>query len=157
LIKSARPYRRAVAILALIATLPTTALVIAGSSMLVAAKQPPLFQPADQFVALDWLSRNTSSNDVVLSDWRFGNVVPTVADTRVFIGHPIETAFFSDKQTDVARFLDPNTPDSDREEFLRHWHITLIVIGQGESIELDPARFTLAFKQGNYSIYEFKP
>ena len=155
LIESTRPYRRVIAILALIATLPTTVLVIAGGSMLVAAKQPPLFQPADQLAALDWLSRNTSDRDVVVSDWRFGNVVPTVADARVFIGHPIETAFFKDKQADVARFFDPSTPEVDRAEFLRHWHISLIALGPGESIALDPARFTLVFKQGDYSIYQF--
>ena len=38
-----------------------------------------------------------TDRDVVLSDWRFGNLLPIYADARVFVGHPIETIGFKEK------------------------------------------------------------
>ena len=153
LVRSRARYRRAMAALVLAATLPTTVLVIAGGSALVALRQPPWFQPADQLAALEWLGRNATGRDVVLSDWRFGNQVPIYSDARVFAGHPIETARFKEKIALVARVLDPGTLESDRQAILKEWRITLIVVGPESAVKLDPGRYTLKFAQGAYAIY----
>ncbi len=149
--------RRALASLVMAAMLPTTLLIIVGGSALVAAKPPTLFQSSDDLAALDWLSRNTTDRDVVLSDWRFGNLVPIYANGRVFIGHPIETAFFKDKEAEVEHFFDPNTGDLDRRAFLSKWQVTLIAVGPAESIGLGWDVQNIAFQQGTYSIYRFSP
>jgi hypothetical protein len=156
LVDSRRPLKQAIAIGLVMATLPTTLLVIIGGNARVTAQPPPLFQSADQLAALDWLSQHTTDRDVVLSDWHFGNLVPTAAGARVFIGHPIETAFFKDKLAQVDHFYDPSTSTSDRLAFLTRWSISLIVVGPDQLIELDPAEFTLAFRQDRYSIYQLK-
>lgn len=145
--------RRIIAMTLSIAVLPTTLLVIVGGSALVAAKPPTLFQSGDELATLDWLSRNTTDRDVVLSDWRFGNLVPVYADTRVFIGHPIETAFFADKEKDVAHFFDASTSDLDRAAFSAKWPVTLIAVGPGESIGVSLSTQPIVFRQGAYSIY----
>jgi hypothetical protein len=149
--------RRVIGSILIAAVLPTTILVIVGGSALVAAKPPTLFQSSDELAALDWLSRNTTDQDVVLSDWRFGNLVPTAADARVFIGHPIETAFFKDKEAEVEHLFDPTTGDIDRRAFLSKWRVTLIVVGTGESIGLGRQAQNIVFRQGAYSIYRFLP
>jgi hypothetical protein len=149
--------KRAIAVALIIAVLPTTALLIAGSSAVVGLKPPTLFQSSDELAALDWLSRNTTDRDVVLSDWRFGNLVPIYADARVFSGHPIETAFFKDKESEVEHFFDPNTSDLDRNAFLIKWPVTLIVVGAGESIGVGLSTQNITFQQGTYSIYRVLP
>ena len=157
LLQSTWPFRRAMTATLLATTLPTTFLVIVGGSALVATQRPPFFQPADQLAALDWLSSHATSQDVVLSDWRFGNLVPTVADARVFVGHPIETAFFQDKLAGVERFYDPATSDSDRRVFVSRWRITLIVAGPDRPIRFDQGTFAPVFRQGDYAIYRVIP
>jgi hypothetical protein len=156
LIRSRIPYRRVLAALLVAATLPSTLLVIAGGSAIVARKQPPLFQPADQLAALDWLGGNTTANDVVLSAWRFGNQIPIYADARVFAGHPIETIGFKDKVAQAARVLDPNTPEAERQAVLARWRITLVVAGPGDEPRLNPEHYTPAFQQGDYAIYRVR-
>ncbi len=146
---SRRPLRVTLAVLA---TVPSTFLIIVGGIQLVRAHQPPLYQTADQLAALDWLGRSTTNQDVILSDWQFGNLIPVYADARVFIGHPFETAFFTDKEAAVQRFFDPNTSNADRLSFLNRWRITLVVTDSSPPLDR-----TLAFQHGKYSIYRTAP
>ncbi|HET7375270.1 MAG TPA: hypothetical protein VFK30_01105, partial [Anaerolineae bacterium] len=90
----------------------------------------------------------------ILSDWRFGNLAPIYADARVFIGHPIETAFFKNKEAEVNHFFDSSTSDADRHAFLSKWRVTLIAVGPEESIAAGLDRRTIVFEQGAYSIYQ---
>ncbi len=149
--------KRVIAIALALTVLPTTFLLIAGGSAIVAAQPPTLFQSSNELAALNWLSHNTTDRDVVLSDWRFGNLVPIYSNARVFIGHPIETAFFKDKEADVTHFFDPTTSDFDRYAFLLKWHVTLIAVGPPESIGLEWDAQNIAFRRGAYSIYRFSP
>lgn len=142
--------RRLIAILIVTALVPSTLLVILGGSMRVLAQQPPLFITADQQTVLDWLGHNTTANDVVLSDWHFGNLIPTTADARVFIGHPIETIDYAEKSVAVDRFFDPTTPEADRQALIEQWHITLVVAPTDRSVRLNQ---TSAFQVGKYRIY----
>jgi len=152
LLRLVQSNRKIVTALALIAATTSTILIIVGGTMRAATKQPPLFQPADQVAALDWLSSHTTDRDVVLSDWHFGNIVPTVADARVFIGHPFETAAFNDKQVEVTHFFDPATPDTERQAFLGQWKITLVVSDSAHPLDRAPV-----FQYGTYSIYRVTP
>jgi hypothetical protein len=152
LLRLVQSNRKIVATLVLIAASASTILIIVGGTMRVAAQQPPLFQPADQVAALDWLSSHTTDRDVVLSDWRLGNIIPTVADARVFIGHPIETAAFDDKQVEVNHFFDPATPNVERQAFLARWKITLFVSDSARPFDRAPV-----FQYGTYSIYRVTP
>lgn len=149
--------KRALAVTLIVAVLPTTILLIAGSSAVVALKPPTLFQASDELAALDWLGRQTTDRDVVLSAWRFGNLVPIYAAARVFSGHPIETAFFKDKEAAVEHFFAPNTSDLDRRAFLAKWQVTLIAVGPRESIGAGLSPQNVVFQQGAYSIYRVLP
>ena len=122
--------KKIVASILIAAVLPTMFFLIAGSSAVVSTKPSALFQSSDELAALNWLSRNTTDRDVILSDWRFGNLVPIYADARVFNGHPIETAFFKDKEAEVNHFFDSSTSDVDRHAFLSKWGVTLIAVGK---------------------------
>jgi hypothetical protein len=154
LIDSRVPLRRTLAIGALALSAVSTVIVIGMGLAFVSVPGPPLFQTADQLAALDWLGRHTTDRDVVLADWRFGNLLPIYADARVFVGHPIETIGFQEKRAVVDRFLDPLTPETDRQEMIDRWRIALVV---ASADQLPLPRTQIVFKQGSLGIFQIVP
>ncbi len=154
LLDSHLPLRRTLAAGSLAASALATIILIAMGLTFVAARQPPLYQTADELATLNWLGAHTTHQDVVLSDWRFGNLIPVYADARVFTGHPIETIDFKAKNALVDRYFDPSTPESDRQAAIDRWQITWIVATPDRSVPLDRAP---VFKQGPYTIYYASP
>ncbi|HZY41029.1 MAG TPA: hypothetical protein VFF59_03425, partial [Anaerolineae bacterium] len=144
---------RVFAIAASIIMLPTTFLIIAGGTARVTTPQSPLYQSADELAALNWLDANTTDRDVVLSDWRFGNLVPIYADARVFIGHPIETIDYRDKQRLVDQFFDTETAVDQRRDFIQRWHITLIAAETDRAL----TSYSIVFQSGRYTLYRAAP
>ncbi|MBI5567598.1 MAG: hypothetical protein HY870_22055 [Chloroflexi bacterium] len=144
--------RRVFAAAASIIVLPATFLIIMGGTTRVMAQQPPLYQSADELAALNWLGANTTDRDAVLSDWRFGNLVPIYADARVFIGHPIETIDFKTKPALVDQFF-TSADSAQRHDLIQRWHITLIAAGADRVL----ADFPVAFQSGRYTLYRAVP
>jgi hypothetical protein len=154
LLDSKWPLRRGLAFGALVASGLSTFFIIVGGTMFVTAQQPPLYQTADQLAALNWLGRNSSDRDVVLSDWRFGNLVPIYADARVFVGHPIETIGFKEKSAAIDHFFDPSTPEADRQALIDRWKITLVMAPTDRPA---PPHGQIVFQQGPLNIYQITP
>jgi hypothetical protein len=144
--------RRVFAVVALISTLPTTGLIIVGGATRVTAQSSPLYQSADELAALNWLGAHTTDRDVVLSDWRFGSLVPIYADARVFIGHPIETIDYQDKLAGGDQFF-AAADSAQRRDFVQRWHITLIAAGADRVLNDYP----IAFQSGRYTLYRASP
>ena len=154
LVESRLPLRRTLAMGALAFSAASTIIIIAMGVTFVSVPKPPLYQPADQLAALNWLGAHTTDRDVVLSDWRFGNLVPVYADARVFTGHPIETIDFKTKNTLVDRYFDPSTPEADRQAVIDQWKITWVV---APTDQFAPPDQRPAFQQGAYVIYRVTP
>jgi hypothetical protein len=154
LIDSKMPLRRTIALGALALSAVSTLTVVGMGIAFVGTPRPPLYQTADQLAALDWLGRHTSDGDVVLSEWRFGNLLPIYADARVFVGHPIETIGFKEKSAAVDRFFDPATSETDRQALIDRWKITLVV---ASTDRLALPRGQIVFQQGPLNIYQIGP
>jgi hypothetical protein len=154
LLDSRLPLRRALAMGALVASALTTFLIIFGGTMLVTARQAPLFQSADELATLKWLGAHTTDRDVVMSDWRFGNLLPIYADARVFVGHPIETVGYAEKRALVDRYFDPSTSEADRQAVIDRWKITWVVAQPDQFVLPDRSP---VFQQGEYAIYRAAP
>ncbi|CAG0935065.1 hypothetical protein TFLX_03890 [Thermoflexales bacterium] len=154
LIDSRLPLRRTLAFGALTLSAVSTLIVIGMGLVFVGTPQSPLYQTADQLAALQWLGRHTTVRDVVLSDWRFGNQLPIYAEARVFIGHPIETIDYPEKQAAVDRFFDPSTAETDRQAVIDRWQITLVVASNDR---FRPTAREIVFQQGAWVIYRTAP
>jgi asparagine N-glycosylation enzyme membrane subunit Stt3 len=154
LIDSKVPLRRTIAIGALALSAVSTLIVIGMGIVFVSAPRPPLYQTADELAALDWLGAQTTDRDVVLSDWRFGNLLPIYANTRVFVGHPIETIGYTEKRADADHFFDPSTPEADRQALIDRWQITFVVAPTDRPT---PPHGQIVFQQGPLSIYQIAP
>ncbi len=154
LIDSRLPLRRTIAIGALALSAVSTLIVIGMGLVFVSTPRPPLYQTADQLAALAWLGQHTSDRDVVLSDWRFGNLQPIYAEARVFVGHPIETIGFKEKQAAAEHFFDPSTPEIERRALIERWQITLVVASADRPA---PPDHDIVFQQGDLVIYRTAP
>jgi hypothetical protein len=88
---------------------------------------PPLYLRADQHDSLRWLDDHASPADVLLCNSFLGSYVPSIAGTRVYVGHWAETLHFQDKQRALARFLRAETSDEEREALCRQEAITYVL------------------------------
>ena len=154
LLDSKLPLRRAIAVGTLALSAVSTLIIVGMGIAFVSAPRSPLYQTADQLAALDWLGRHTSDQDVVLSEWRFGNLLPIYAAARVFVGHPIETIGYAEKSALVDHFLDPATSETDRQALIDRWKITLVV---APTDRLTLPHGQIVFQQGPLNIYQIAP
>jgi hypothetical protein len=154
LIDSNVPLRRTSAIGALALSAASTFIIISLSSAFVSTPRPPLYQTAAELAALNWLGRQTTDRDVVLSEWRFGNRLPVYAEARVFVGHPIETIGYQEKTALVDRFFDPSTAEADRQAVIDRWQITFVVAPTDRPA---PPRSQIVFQQGSLNVYQIAP
>ena len=154
LIDSRVPLRRVIAVGALALSAVTSFLIIGMGLVFVSTPRPPLYQTAAEVAALDWLGAHTTNRDVVLADWRFGNLVPIYAGARVLVGHPIETIGYQEKRAAADHFFDPATSAAERQALIDRWKITAVVAPADRSA---PPRSQIVFQQGLLHIYQIKP
>ncbi len=88
---------------------------------------PPLYLRADQHAALKWLDQRADYGDVLLCSSFMGSYAPSLAGTRVYLGHWAETLHFPQKLRVYAAFLNARADDSSREAFVRQAEITYVL------------------------------
>jgi len=118
----------------------------------------PAFRPAGEIAAIDRLARYAAPDDVVLSAYESGNLIPARARLRVFLGHGSETLHHQEKQEAVRRFFDPTTDDRWRQGLLAQYHIAWVLHGPAERGlgAWDPAAapyLTRVYDERGYAIY----
>jgi hypothetical protein len=162
LAEATRAYRRWLSLLVLTVTLPTSALLLAGGMAAARAPAEPLFHPADQLAAFEWLADNAEPGQVVLSSFETGNALPAYTPLVAYIGHGPESVFLAQKQPRVAAFYHRSAPDADRRRLLADGRIAFVLFGPHERAlgDFDPARVEYLrwrFSSGAYAIYEVMP
>jgi len=117
----------------IILTIPTTLLVtlwmIRNS---VTTKDFPLYYPADEIQAVEWLGENSDEEDVILAYYPMGNYMPRIIPGKVFLGHLNLTINLDNKLEEIETFWDADTSQEWRKNFLERWGITLIYQGKYE-------------------------
>ncbi|HUU53903.1 MAG TPA: hypothetical protein VMY87_03195 [Armatimonadota bacterium] len=88
---------------------------------------PPLYLRADQHAALMWLDDRGDYRDVLLCNPFLGSYAPSLAGTRVYVGHWAETLHFREKLTEYSRFLRADTPDLSREALVRREGVSYLL------------------------------
>jgi len=136
-------------------------LLVVGSLVEVSRQTPPIFRPAAEIAAMDWLGDQAEPDDTVLSTFETGNVIPARTGIRVFIGHGPETLYFEEKQEAVQRFFTAATDDAWRRELLAQYGIVYLFYGPGEQAlgTWDPAGASYlapVYDQKGYTIYQVK-
>ncbi len=118
---------RGLAAFVVLLTLPSSVLFVAravadlqtNNRAYLANFMPPLYLRADQYAALKWLDRHADYDDVLLCSSFIGSYAPSLAGTRVYLGHWAETLDFREKLRYYAAFRSADTGEDLREAFVR--------------------------------------
>jgi hypothetical protein len=111
---------------------PSNLLLVAGTTLSAASAAPEITQPAAVEEAIAWLGQHSARDDVILSSYQVGNVVPARIGRRVVWGHWDETAFFDEKKRDVIAFFDGDTLNAERRAILRRYDVDYLIYGPAE-------------------------
>jgi len=76
-----------------------------GGALLAATHSPKLFDRREVIEAVDWLGEHSDWQDTVFVSERTGSLIPARIGHRVFLGHPIETAYYEAKTAAVEKFF----------------------------------------------------
>jgi hypothetical protein len=105
---------------------------VASSTLSATLGHSDITQPVAVEEAIAWLGEHSASDDVILSSYRVGNIIPARIGRRVVWGHWDETAFYEEKKADVAAFFDTTTADSVRQAILRRYGVDYLFYGSSE-------------------------
>lgn len=167
------PYfrRRKLLVTVLYMTLASIALIGIGFANVAALSNPEkaklAFYDHDDLQGYAWLQRESSANDLVLTTMDTdgkgsGGRLVAATGHRVFIGHWFETIDFDSKVKQIARFYDPATPESWRQDFLKEvgavyvWYDDYArAVGAWNPAEAD--YLEQVFTSDTVTIYRFDP
>jgi hypothetical protein len=123
----------------LILTVPSTILIVlVGPYMAITQGTFPFYLPREELQAVAWLAQNAGERDAVLASYAIGNVIPTHAPGRVFVGHQFGTYRLDEKLEMVDAFFAAETSDLDRQALLCNYGLTFVYYG---GIERDKGGF----------------
>ena len=123
---------RQVLIVTLLATLPTSLLLLLGGFVTALAGTDRTVYPADQIAALNWLNQHAEPDAVVLSTFPTGTRIPAYTNLRVYIGHGPETLYYEDKTIVAQQFFADELSAEERNALFTDNRIQYIFFGPAE-------------------------
>jgi hypothetical protein len=105
---------------------------VASSTLSATLGHPAVTQPVAVEEAIAWLGEHSSPDDVILSSYRVGNIIPARIGRRVVWGHWDETAFYAEKEADVTAFFAGGIPEAERQAILRRYGVDYVLYGPAE-------------------------
>ncbi len=129
---------------------------------MLAARQPglPLFRPADEVRAFQWIHANSFPGEVTLASFETSNALPAWAHGRVLVGHGPESVGAAELWPQVQAFYRAETPDSQRLDWLRRYQVRFILYGPAERKlgawrPESMAALQRGLQAGEYDVYVF--
>lgn len=121
----------------------------------------PFYISNEQMDIMRWFRDNTDTNDVVLAFPSIALYTPAISGNRVYYGHWSETPDYKGKFNEWIAFMDANTPDEWRKDFLKRAGVKYIVYftdPKGLTINISETRSISVFdlRESNYAIPVFK-
>jgi len=78
----------------------------------------PIFRPANEIAAFDWLNANAEPDAVILTAPETGNVIPAYTSLRTYMGHGPETLFWQEKTATLTHFYQDELSNHERNSLL---------------------------------------
>lgn len=106
-----------------------------------------------------WLKKNTSIEDVVLTNAFAGNILPAVSGNTVYIGHMVSTLNYEAKNIKVQNFLEGKMETKEAYQFLINSRINYLLLYWGENLRVESKNYPFIEKvYGNEAgfIYSFQ-
>lgn len=118
--------------IALFLALPSTCLLWAGSLLSASKPDLPLFRPASEIVAFEFIARSVQPGTVVLAAMQTGNALPAWAPVQVIIGHGPESPGLAEIKPRLEQIFRAETQEEDRRLFLQEFGVNYVFWGPAE-------------------------
>ncbi|HVU13426.1 MAG TPA: hypothetical protein VHD90_19240, partial [Phototrophicaceae bacterium] len=99
-------------------SLLTSVLLLLGGVLAAIHPATPLFRPAAEVDAFNWLDQHAPPDQIVLSAVETGNVLPAWTNLRTVMGHGPETLQWPEKTDELEAFYADKMSDPQRVHFL---------------------------------------
>ncbi|MBN1284238.1 MAG: hypothetical protein JXB47_02465 [Anaerolineae bacterium] len=144
-------------VLALI--LPTPALLLVGGAARALNPAPPVYHPAAEIAAMDWLAAHAPRGAVVLGALETGNYLTVRADVRVFLGLRTEAFQSVKKEIILEKFFNDELAPPAVASLYEEYGIDYVFYGPHEGADAAPdpawaAGLTPMYDKAGYTIYE---
>ncbi len=87
-----------------------------------------------EFGAMQYLAANADCEDVILSDYNVGNLIPAYVCIKSFLGHWSLTPNIVERMSEVERFFDPTTPENQRIALIEGYNIRYVYLAKDDNI-----------------------
>ena len=125
-ILSWRRSRGTLLIIALLFVNSLTSIAIAGQAVVLVLQGD--FRIDTQLLdAYSWLNQNSSPRDIVFADLDHSNQIPGYSENTVYCGY-LNAVNLEEKEKAVQRFLDPQTSNDVRRQFLLENHVRYLLL-----------------------------
>ena len=136
-----------------------TLILYIGSFMTAATAAEPLFVPAGEAAAFNFLAHTAAPGEVVLTAYETGNVLPAWTPLRVVIGLRTLTAGTATLEPEVARFYQVGASQAERQALLASQGVDYVFWGPHERAlgAWDPHAapyLVQVFSQGDYQVFK---
>lgn len=153
-----RPKLAVIGLMALM--IPSSLLLVAGSTLSAMDKGAPIFHVADEVAVSNWLIRNAPEGALVVSGYESGNFLPAWSPVRSYYGHGSETIDLAIKRQNIERFYSEGTEDAWRRSFLTLNAVCYVLEGPAERVlggfrPIEADYLELVYAQGEWELYEF--
>jgi hypothetical protein len=143
----------------LLASLPSSLILLAGGVRASLHPEEPVFIPRAEAAAFEWLRDHGEAGAAVASAYETANALPAWAPMRVVAGHGPETPSLAVVLPQVERLFQSASGDRYRDEFIAQHDIGYVFIGPHEAALGDwrPAagsRYQRVYHESGYSIYQ---
>ncbi len=101
----------------------------------------PFYLNREEVSGLEWLEKNGSGNDVVISSLDIGQYVPAITGKTAFLAHWAQTVEYHEKVGFVEQFFSDQTDDAIRRALIRDYGIRYLFYGPAENSmgDFDPS------------------
>jgi hypothetical protein len=143
----------------LIATLITPLLFFLGGVFALAQGYSPIFRPAGEVKAFQFLEGQEKPGSVVLASEEVSNPLPAWAPVQTLAGHGPESVHSPEILEEEKAFFDLRTDDATRKAFLSRFHVNYVFWGPEERLygSWEPTQanyLETVYKDGSYSVFK---
>jgi hypothetical protein len=148
--------RRAAFVIGMTLLLPATALFGSGVVFQSLAPSTPVFLPAEEVRAFEWLDAHAEPGALVLANFDAGNALPAYADLVSFIGHGPETLDLSRKTVLVQTVFDGGLTNAERWAALRQTGARYVLAGPEERVRMGAGipGCRLVYDEGGWEVWK---
>lgn len=112
--------------------LPGSMLLLATTLFNVQVPEEPLFRPASEIEAFEWLAENAPPGSIVLAAFQTSNALPAWAPMTVVAGHGPESVGLAELAPAIRSFFSTDSAQTFRQQFLVTQKVDYIFWGPAE-------------------------